>query len=79
MTESIYIDYAKACALVEQLQDVIPEGMDVHLFLSAVAILIEAHSYDPSGINHQVEFIQKMAHELYFQHHLSNAQQVGHA
>lgn len=75
----IEIDYVQACHIVELIQETIPEGLDTYLFLTAIAILIEAHSSEPLGIDQQIEFLQKMAHELYFQHHLSQAQQVGHA
>lgn len=78
-TIHIHIDYMQACNLADTIQNVIPLGTDTNLFLSAIAILIEAHSTEPKGIDQQVEFIQKLAHELFFQQHLNDAHEVGHA
>lgn len=76
---TIHIDYGRACTLAEKIQKAIPEGIDTYLFLTAIAILIEAHSYDPTGIDQQIEFLQKLSHELCFQQHLNNASEIGHA
>lgn len=77
--QRIEIDYLEACEIVDRIQNALPDDLDTNLFLTAVAILIEAHSYDPRGIDQQIEFINKLSHELFFQQHLNQAPEVGHA
>lgn len=75
----IHIDFGQACNLADQLQSAIPLGTETNLFLAAIAILIEAHAQEPKGIDQQVEFIKTISHELFFQQHLNDAHEIGHA
>ena len=75
----IEINFSAACMLADKIQSIIPLNTDTNLFLAAIAILVEAHSTEPKGIDQQVEFISKISHELFFQQHLNDAHEVGHA